>query len=101
MLIFFVNSIDISQFIYFYSKWFLLCHKLFKYKPHCDLQSKVSWYSDFKIFTSNLLSLYLIGKKHKISDSGNDVKQNRYEFACASSIIKCLEDMEKNDKIKN
>ena len=49
-----LDRIAISQFIYFNSKWLLLCHKLFKYKPRYDFYSKMSWNSDFKIFIDKL-----------------------------------------------
>ena len=35
------------------------------------------------------------GKKHKISESKNEAKQNWYEFPCAGATIKCLEGIEK------
>ena len=50
---------------------------MLKYKPHYDLESKMSWYSDFKSFTENLLSLQLRGKRHKITDSENKAKMNK------------------------
>ena len=34
-------------------------------------------------------------KKNKISESKNKIKQSRYEFPCASSLTKCLKDLEK------
>ena len=44
-----LDRISIAWFFYFYSKYLLLCLKLFKYKPRHDLHSKMSCYSDFKI----------------------------------------------------
>ena len=52
-----LDKIDISQFIYFYSESFLLCHNLLKYKSRYNFQSKMSWHSDFKSFTGNLFVL--------------------------------------------
>ena len=49
-----LDSIGVSQFIYFYSKWLLLCHKLLKYEPCYDLQSKMFWHSGFKIFKTRI-----------------------------------------------
>ena len=48
-----LDRIDIPQYIYFYSKYLLLCHKLLKYEPRYDLQSKMAWHSDFKSFTDS------------------------------------------------
>ena len=53
-LVFSLDRIGVSQFIYFYSKWLLLCHKLLKYEPCYDLQSKMFWHSGFKIFKTRI-----------------------------------------------
>ena len=68
---------------------------LLKYKPRYDLQSKMSWHSDFKSFTDNLFPCKHRGNKFKISDPENEAKQNQYEFPGASSIIKCFENFDK------
>ena len=90
-----LDGIDISQFIYFYNKWLLFCHKLLKYKPRYDFQSKIFWHSDFESFSDNLFPLLLTGNKLRLPDSENEAKQNRHEFPGASFIIKCLEDFGK------
>ena len=51
--IFNLDRINIACFFYFYSKYLLLCLKLFKYKPRHDLHSKMSCYSDFKIWLAS------------------------------------------------
>ena len=53
------------------------------------------WHSDFKKFTDKLFSLSFRWIQHKIPDSENEAKQNRYEFPRTSSIIKYLVDSEK------
>ena len=53
------------------------------------------WYSDFKKFTDKLFSLSFRWIQHKIPDSENEAKQNRYEFPSTSSITKYLVDSEK------
>ena len=55
----------------------------------------MSWNSDFKIFTGKLCSLSFRWIQHKIPDSENEAKQNRYEFLSTSSITKYLVDFEK------
>ena len=48
-----------------------------------------------KALLTSCLLFRLRGKKHKISESKNEAKQNWYEFPCAGAIIKCLEGIEK------
>ena len=66
----------------FYIRSLLLSHKLLWYKRPYDLQSKISWYSNFKKFTGNFFSLQFL-------DSEVEAK-----FLCATTI-NCLHDFEK------
>ena len=66
-----LDRIDISQFIYFYRKFLPLCHKLLKYKPRYDLQSKMFWHSDF-----HSKSLLLCHKLLKYKP-GNDLQSKK------------------------
>ena len=67
---------------------------MLKYKPRYDLQSKMSWYNDFKSLTYNLFPLQLRVNELRIPDFENEAKQNRYESPSASSAISCLDDFE-------
>ena len=50
-----IDRIYIIKFIYFYEK--LLSFELLKNKSCYNLQSKMSWHSDFKTFTDELFPL--------------------------------------------
>ena len=86
--------------IFPYSDWIMVNNFYcviccFKYEQRYDMQSKMSEHSDFQSFTGKLFSLWLRGEKSKIPDSKIEAKLNLYEFPCASSLTKCLENFEK------
>ena len=68
------DRIYISQFIYLYREYFLLCHEVLQIKPCYNLLNKMSWNDDVNIFTNKLFLLQLRLIKQKIPNFKNEAK---------------------------